>query len=317
MPRPNGELIRALREAKEWTQDDLQREAGVSRSYISYAENGRTIGKRSLAKIAIALGKTREDIELSDGPDESPEEFVDAPPIDPDEPEPTIIDLAIEEAGDPAIAEDAAVRLLMVYDQLKAQYAAEEQAKIDRTVDEGPVIGCLCLILVVFIVGLISSSIGFIQAGWKGAVANAISTVITLLGGFVSATFAFYAKFKKGATLKELAGTDFTEWNLNFTVTLFWILLGGVMGYAIGGWWIALLLCTMLSSAYSIGNFVGTNWDLTTFKLLSRKPDVQVNTPELNSTNSTENGPNSEELGPAPSLESQNDGAAEDQNGVS
>lgn len=51
-----GEMIRTLRELREWSQLDLSRETGISQTNISAIENGRTqIGKERAIVLARAL----------------------------------------------------------------------------------------------------------------------------------------------------------------------------------------------------------------------------------------------------------------------
>ena len=51
-----GEMIRTLRELKEWTQVDLANETGISQANISAIENDRVeIGKQRAITIAEAL----------------------------------------------------------------------------------------------------------------------------------------------------------------------------------------------------------------------------------------------------------------------
>ena len=51
-----GEMIRELREMKEWSQLDLAAATGISQTNISAIENGRVeIGKARAIKIAEAL----------------------------------------------------------------------------------------------------------------------------------------------------------------------------------------------------------------------------------------------------------------------
>ena len=51
-----GEMIRTLRELKEWSQLDMARETGISQKNISAIENGRVqIGKDRSIVIAEAL----------------------------------------------------------------------------------------------------------------------------------------------------------------------------------------------------------------------------------------------------------------------
>ncbi len=62
-----GEMIRALRELKEWSQLDLARETGISQTNISAIENGRTeIGKQRAIVIAEALNVHPASIMFSD-----------------------------------------------------------------------------------------------------------------------------------------------------------------------------------------------------------------------------------------------------------
>ncbi len=52
-----GEVIRMLRELKEWTQEELSIRCGISPSNISALENGRLeIGKRRAEQLAQAFG---------------------------------------------------------------------------------------------------------------------------------------------------------------------------------------------------------------------------------------------------------------------
>ena len=51
-----GEMLRSLRELKEWSQLDLARETGISQTNISAIENGRVqIGKERAIVFAEAL----------------------------------------------------------------------------------------------------------------------------------------------------------------------------------------------------------------------------------------------------------------------
>ena len=51
-----GNRVRALREHKQWTQQDLARESGLKRPHINLIENSKRIpGADSLAKLAKAL----------------------------------------------------------------------------------------------------------------------------------------------------------------------------------------------------------------------------------------------------------------------
>ena len=52
-----GEVIRMLRELKEWTQEELTRRSGISATNISLLENDRLeIGKRRAEQLAKAFG---------------------------------------------------------------------------------------------------------------------------------------------------------------------------------------------------------------------------------------------------------------------
>lgn len=53
-----GPRVRALREARGWTQSDLARRAGVSHSYVNRLESGRyqRPSQEQLGKIVTALG---------------------------------------------------------------------------------------------------------------------------------------------------------------------------------------------------------------------------------------------------------------------
>lgn len=52
-----GEVIRMLRELKEWTQPELSRLSGISVSNISLLENNKVdIGKRRAEQLARAFG---------------------------------------------------------------------------------------------------------------------------------------------------------------------------------------------------------------------------------------------------------------------
>jgi transcriptional regulator with XRE-family HTH domain len=55
-----GQRIRRLRQAKDWTQEDLARESGVSQVYISRLESGATENVRveTFSQLAKALGVT-------------------------------------------------------------------------------------------------------------------------------------------------------------------------------------------------------------------------------------------------------------------
>ena len=52
-----GEVIRMLRELKEWSQSDLAKRSGISVSNLSLLEHGRVeIGKKRAEKLAKAFG---------------------------------------------------------------------------------------------------------------------------------------------------------------------------------------------------------------------------------------------------------------------
>ena len=59
-----GQRVRALREAKRWTQEDLAMNSGLSRSYISRLELGDIALPRNdkLGRLARALGTSNEDL---------------------------------------------------------------------------------------------------------------------------------------------------------------------------------------------------------------------------------------------------------------
>ena len=51
-----GEVIKMLRELKEWTQDELANRSGISATNLSALENGRVeIGKRRAEQLAQAF----------------------------------------------------------------------------------------------------------------------------------------------------------------------------------------------------------------------------------------------------------------------
>ena len=53
----SGEVIRILREKKEWTQEELARRSGISASNLSMLENDRVdIGKKRAEQLALAFG---------------------------------------------------------------------------------------------------------------------------------------------------------------------------------------------------------------------------------------------------------------------
>jgi len=56
-PLSTGEVIRMLRELKEWTQEELATRSGISPTNLSALENGRVdIGKRRAEQLAKAFG---------------------------------------------------------------------------------------------------------------------------------------------------------------------------------------------------------------------------------------------------------------------
>ena len=53
----SGEVIRILREKKEWTQQELARRSGISATNLSMLENDRIdIGKKRAQQLARAFG---------------------------------------------------------------------------------------------------------------------------------------------------------------------------------------------------------------------------------------------------------------------
>ncbi|MCB4757235.1 MAG: helix-turn-helix transcriptional regulator [Elusimicrobia bacterium] len=53
----SGEVIRILRDKKEWTQDELARRSGISAANLSMLENDRVdIGKKRAEQLARAFG---------------------------------------------------------------------------------------------------------------------------------------------------------------------------------------------------------------------------------------------------------------------
>lgn len=53
-----GQMIRQIRHAKGWSQEELASRAGLHSTYIGGIERGeRNVGFDNLIKIAIALGK--------------------------------------------------------------------------------------------------------------------------------------------------------------------------------------------------------------------------------------------------------------------
>lgn len=55
-----GQVIRAARKARGWSQADLAEQAGLSRPTIARAETGQDISTATLSKIASALQLTVE-----------------------------------------------------------------------------------------------------------------------------------------------------------------------------------------------------------------------------------------------------------------
>jgi transcriptional regulator with XRE-family HTH domain len=55
MTRPDGSRVREIRRAKEWTQDELARRANLSRPYISAIENGQSVSKIVMHRVAKVL----------------------------------------------------------------------------------------------------------------------------------------------------------------------------------------------------------------------------------------------------------------------
>ena len=54
-----GQRLREIREAKNLSQDDIERATGLVRPYISRVENGHTVPRiETLQKWAAASGKT-------------------------------------------------------------------------------------------------------------------------------------------------------------------------------------------------------------------------------------------------------------------
>jgi transcriptional regulator with XRE-family HTH domain len=65
-----GEMIKTLRELKEWTQVELADETGISQANISAIENDRVeIGKQRAIVIAEALGVHPASIMFADYPE--------------------------------------------------------------------------------------------------------------------------------------------------------------------------------------------------------------------------------------------------------
>lgn len=62
-----GEMVRTLRELKEWTQNDLAELTGISQANISAIENGRIeIGKQRAVTLGRAFGVHPGSIMFSD-----------------------------------------------------------------------------------------------------------------------------------------------------------------------------------------------------------------------------------------------------------
>nr|WP_259657104.1 helix-turn-helix transcriptional regulator [Burkholderia pseudomallei] len=59
-----GQVIKAAREAKEWTQKELATRAGVSQGTVGHIESGRNKSTTKLLEIARALGLKPEEIGL-------------------------------------------------------------------------------------------------------------------------------------------------------------------------------------------------------------------------------------------------------------
>ena len=59
-----GQRIRRLRQEKGWTQEDLERESGISQVYISRLESGATASVRvdTFSQLAKALGVTMDNL---------------------------------------------------------------------------------------------------------------------------------------------------------------------------------------------------------------------------------------------------------------
>lgn len=53
--RTLGEAIRAARQARRWTQEDLAQQSGVSRPTVARLEAGRGVSTTTLTKLAEAL----------------------------------------------------------------------------------------------------------------------------------------------------------------------------------------------------------------------------------------------------------------------
>lgn len=63
-----GERIKEVREARDWTQEKLAKEAGISKSFLSEVENqGKNIGLEVLLNIAHALGASLEYLATGQG----------------------------------------------------------------------------------------------------------------------------------------------------------------------------------------------------------------------------------------------------------
>jgi DNA-binding XRE family transcriptional regulator len=57
-----NDLLRQLRLEKEWTKEELARQARVSSQTVRKAEDGRSVSEISRVKIARALGAPPEDL---------------------------------------------------------------------------------------------------------------------------------------------------------------------------------------------------------------------------------------------------------------
>ena len=55
MARPNGPRVRELRQANNWSQEDLGRRIRRTRAAISLVENGRPVSVTLLCQVARAL----------------------------------------------------------------------------------------------------------------------------------------------------------------------------------------------------------------------------------------------------------------------
>lgn len=64
MAKPNGPLVRELRERNRWTQQKLARRIRRSHPVISLIENGGSVSETLLSQVAKALGVELADITL-------------------------------------------------------------------------------------------------------------------------------------------------------------------------------------------------------------------------------------------------------------